>query len=258
MAQRRGESNPVKIGRLPRETRDLSPVRCARLQKTARNNWKVLACRSPHFPFFSHETTHASSSYYFGDYEKTGVPNMSSSNPISKEFTCLACGKRFKTNQALNQHQVAKAHFKCDACGKQFSSERALQQHQEAKLGFKCPHCESSKRRRFGSRQALAQHIRDIHDVRYSCKICDKTFRSKRDWEKHKAAVHPKRYSWPNSTIRVYHTPADIIASAMTSIECPNCGERRAAWTDLPTPGHPGTYRRVYKCLACDHRWHDD
>lgn len=96
------------------------------------------------------------------------------------KVTCKFCGRIFSRHcylaQHINTHHSGVKPFRCVKCGKRFVSENVLDEHQKRHDGmkpFKCTYCPKS----FNYKNDLKRHIlshtgQNLH----SCNICGKSF----------------------------------------------------------------------------------
>jgi stress-induced morphogen len=104
---------------------------------------------------------------------------------------CGACGKAFRSESALDQHQRDTGHceeeFVCGVCSKTFSSDAALEQHQpytgHREEEIVCGVCGKA----FSGDAALEQHQRDTDhcEEEFVCGVRGKALRSEAALEQH-------------------------------------------------------------------------
>ncbi|KAM4034477.1 LOW QUALITY PROTEIN: uncharacterized protein ACNLHF_021111 [Anomaloglossus baeobatrachus] len=148
-----------------------------------------------------------------------------------KKFTCIECGKNFKTKCSLCRHtRIHKNErpFLCSECGKCFIQQSHLVQHQKNHRGekpFSCPECGKC----FTQKSSLGGHRR-IHtgEKPFSCSQCQKCFTQKSDLVRHQR-IHTgeKPYS------------------------CLECGKRFTLKSHLVEHQKNHTGDKPYSCSEC-------
>lgn len=101
----------------------------------------------------------------------------------NKRHVCETCGKEFKLNYSLVQHQFSHStekNFECDICLKKFVFNCTLYRHKinihSATKRFKCKLCDKA----YTGASALKDHMysHSGQPKPHECKICDKSFYS--------------------------------------------------------------------------------
>lgn len=115
---------------------------------------------------------------------------------------CDICNKRFSNSEELSAHRNSE-HFthECDVCHKRFETSRELKAHKKTHSGpapdvakpFKCGSCIAS----FDERAQLEWHIKDKHESKFHCRLCDKWFNSMTELDNHMGSKH-KHYECPH------------------------------------------------------------
>lgn len=134
--------------------------------------------------------------------------------PLESAYTCNICQEHFGDLQAVQNHKLmrhrneGKPRIKCPHCPKTMISQANVIRHVNichASDQFKCPHCPVS----FATARSLTEHFRDDHRIHrnikgqplsvkqstenqlvYPCKVCERTFKTKRNLIRHFDAVH--------------------------------------------------------------------
>jgi len=97
-----------------------------------------------------------------------------------KLFQCHLCGKSFKSNAGLNDHNArshgADKRHQCSTCSKTFVTKKELVMHTRTHTGEKPYQCQICDKR-FSLMEALKRHMRShTGEKPYSCEICNKAF----------------------------------------------------------------------------------
>ncbi|CRK95899.1 CLUMA_CG009345, isoform A [Clunio marinus] len=108
---------------------------------------------------------------------------------------CEICGKMFRKDilkTHLNAMHFNIKPYECDICGKKFCKSY-LAFHMNMHIGlehqkkdFHCQICGSS----FFFRSGLKAHIRNVHEKKLTCLLCEKTFKNKESLKDHKLLPH--------------------------------------------------------------------
>lgn len=101
-----------------------------------------------------------------------------------EKFPCDICGRSFKTNRRVGEHQrihTGEKPFSCDLCEKSFNRQDRLKIHKRYHTGerpYQCPHCEKN----FTENSTLFRHFA-THDKTeerpFTCDQCPRSFRRK-------------------------------------------------------------------------------
>ena len=110
----------------------------------------------------------------------------------------------------------------CKPCGKSFHSEQQLKIHNvqwhqcsltfapKPNTIFKCEHCD----RIFGHRGQFKEHVDSVHlNIKYTCEVCQKSFKRFRNLKAHKRVAHPE----PENTEILILNPRSISAHEFQS-----------------------------------------
>ncbi|XP_039278672.1 zinc finger protein 341 [Nilaparvata lugens] len=108
------------------------------------------------------------------------------SQAAAKKVKCKTCKSTFRNVESLKQHQDMESHrYTCSKCGKQFKTQRYLKNHQLVHLtsaDFSCPHCPQA----FKKKVYLTNHLRThSEDKRYNCSQCSSSFYRKDLLQRH-------------------------------------------------------------------------
>jgi len=191
-------------------------------------------------------------------------PNFSYQLPRSessalKVCQCSACGEQFSTYSLYVLHnclQRPEPPAKCSACERRFSRTADLQRHvcrQLTKDGvFDPKHLDGDRPKKHRVEQSLGQM--------YSCRLCDKQFRSNSHLVRHQqvhtgerpyhCTVCDKRFSEPSSVKRHMYIHTNEAPHA-----CPTCGHRYSSPCYLREHMLSHTGERPNKCPICDKQY---
>ncbi|XP_058124818.1 zinc finger protein 485-like isoform X2 [Anopheles coustani] len=108
-------------------------------------------------------------------------------------FKCDVCGKGFRTNGNLTEHQVTHTRQKslqCSRCPSRFSRKSCLKSHMRLHTGekpYNCDLCEA----KFTFSSDLRRHVMAHNGVKpFACDLCNKAYPRKDYLAKHKASHH--------------------------------------------------------------------
>ena len=111
-------------------------------------------------------------------------------------YACVECGKEYKTKKTLEFHfkcnHLPKTHI-CETCGAKFPTETLLGSHRSSHqtdpkyFEYSCTICQ----RRFKSKKNLLNHLGTHSDAKpFVCDGCEMAFKSKSALKRHKSVVH--------------------------------------------------------------------
>ncbi|XP_076271048.1 uncharacterized protein LOC143202932 [Rhynchophorus ferrugineus] len=100
-----------------------------------------------------------------------------------EEFLCDICLKTFNSSKSITLHlKLHMGKYFCTSCKKVFGRLENLKQHKcNQVLSLKCPKCDKL----FYQRKYLVRHIAVVHEKRFHCKACRKSFYSSHDLTTH-------------------------------------------------------------------------
>ena len=139
------------------------------------------------------------------DFENDGETFPETVLPITGNFHCSFCVKKFTTNNNLVVHEIFKHHilpYKCPKkkCNKTFAKEEFLKEHIEffhkkkgVEKSWKCTKTEKCIKRgtAFETETKLKHHIATRHGKKkFQCDKCEKNFTTKYELE-----VHSKKHT---------------------------------------------------------------
>ncbi|KAG6460266.1 hypothetical protein O3G_MSEX011872 [Manduca sexta] len=115
-----------------------------------------------------------------------------------KDFGCLNCGKKFKLFGTLLLHihcEHLDRKYVCEACGIDFRNNSDLLNHTQDvhSIGeYECTYC----LKKFIKERRRNIHVKNFHESRRNCLLCQETFRSKRERDRHMYATHSQQMPW--------------------------------------------------------------
>jgi len=109
-------------------------------------------------------------------------------NENKKEYKCNVCGKLFRFNCRLTEHEkthTGKKPYPCKICGKMFATNSGRKQHSVVHTGekpFRCNYCDNS----YSCRRSLINHERThTGEKPFQCNYCDEKFSTKPNLKGH-------------------------------------------------------------------------
>ena len=152
-----------------------------------------------------------------------------------KPFQCNTCGKRFKSQITLRNHQeihAEDASFLCRHCNLMCRTKRQLTKHIEYKHMekiYKCSYCPKM----FATRSRLKEHAIMHQNKTFICDMCGKVYRHQRVFETHCR----QHFNPPVKKHRLY--------------PCPECNHMSKSKEQLNLHMRRHTGERPYKCKLC-------
>ena len=130
---------------------------------------------------------------------------------------CDICNKRFSNSEELTAHRNSE-HFtyECDVCHERFETINELKDHMKDYMKehkkkshygtapvfakpFKCGSCRAC----FDGRAQLEWHIKNKHNSKFQCRLCDTWFNSMTELDNHMGSTH-KHYECPHCGHNTY------------------------------------------------------
>ncbi|XP_069159589.1 uncharacterized protein [Procambarus clarkii] len=147
---------------------------------------------------------------------------------------CPQCGKIFKTQRTMRRHLRTHQNkiYSCDFCAKEFRHEESLRVHKsvhkEGGSGNICKVCEKDCKTPY----YLQLHMKTKHEgAKFLCLECNRSFKWKQSYRKHKAIHHQDSYVKFKCTLcpRHFLTPSElqlhqIVHSSERKHLCDICG----------------------------------
>uniref|UniRef100_A0A182Q0T0 C2H2-type domain-containing protein n=1 Tax=Anopheles farauti TaxID=69004 RepID=A0A182Q0T0_9DIPT len=114
-----------------------------------------------------------------------------SRQPRYLHYHCQPCGKLFKTNRGMLQHNTmyhdAPETHTCHMCERQFLTKTNYQNHMRYHKDHVCSFCNSG----WLGEPKLLEHVRTAHpDRQFVCRFCDKKERMKKSLNRHLRSSH--------------------------------------------------------------------
>ncbi|KAG7154372.1 Zinc finger protein 37-like, partial [Homarus americanus] len=224
--------------------------------------------------------------------EKSGLDaHIQTHCPINEP--CPQCGKVFKTQRTMKRHLRTHQNkiYSCNVCGKEFRHDESLRVHKsvhkEGGSGNDCKICEKDCKTPY----YLQLHMTTKHEAaKFICLQCNRSFKWKQSYRKHKAVHHEDTYMKFKCTVcpRHFLTPSELqLHQAVHTNErkylcdicgkafkheynrdkhirtvhrddcehmCPQCGSlfKAKAYLDQHL-AHVHTTKERVKCMHCEH-----
>ena len=174
-----------------------------RLHNDSLSNCKYCEFSSPHYrDIISHQRrvhgTEARSCHIRGSHfiSQSGYNHHMKNSHGDTTYACVECGKEYKTKKTLEFHfkcnHLPKTHI-CETCGAKFPTETLLGSHRSSHqtdpkdFEYSCTICQ----RRFKSKKNLLNHFGTHSDAKpFVCDGCEMAFKSKSALKRHKSVVH--------------------------------------------------------------------
>ncbi|XP_023241027.1 zinc finger protein 708-like [Centruroides sculpturatus] len=146
-----------------------------------------------------HKLVHDNQFYYTCQVcNKIVKGNIARHKRIHIHHICKICGKEFKSNYKLMDHEVTHSEdrpFKCDICNKSFKRKKVLKTHHEThndELKYICQVCN----KRFKTKHYLRHH-KVVHndEFNYTCQVCNKRFKRNVGLKRH-VNIHSDEYKY--------------------------------------------------------------
>lgn len=144
--------------------------------------------------------------------EEEGIRAIAGDSDVVARFVCSACGERFKYEILLRLH-----------------TERHRKDDRRRGVGGSEETCDMCTKR-FLSKLALAKHVRAVHEKRFPCDLCPKSYFHENSLKVHRLKLHLNQ----------------------TNFICSFCGKSFIQSFELTLHLRRHTNDLPYKCEACD------
>ncbi|XP_053665941.1 zinc finger protein ZFP2-like [Anopheles marshallii] len=144
-------------------------------------------------------------------------------------IVCEFCGKTFKSQAALRQHEIIHYGIKqheCESCHRRFLHKTTLTCHQRMHTGekpYKCPHCPKT----FRGQTALNCHIFRHTNEGPKCPVCSKVYATSSVMKQHLKQVHTTERSNVCNLCGVTYKHRNSLRIHLRNHQkrvCPECG----------------------------------
>ncbi|XP_026893285.1 zinc finger protein 805-like [Acinonyx jubatus] len=193
------------------------------------------------------------------EYESRGSRKDPSIHGGKNLYKCKECGKGFKKNRFLLQHQwihTKVKHYTCKKCGKAFLRKAELTGHygvhMEKKL-YECIRCEKA----FSRRSHLTEHQR-VHtgEKPFVCIECRKTFSRRSHLTEHRRIHSGEKPYMCSECGKAFARHSDFIRHNRTHtgekpFECKECGKAFCNSFSVTRHMRCHSQEKLYECSEC-------
>ncbi|XP_013786225.1 zinc finger protein 2 homolog [Limulus polyphemus] len=175
-----------------------------------------------------------------------------------RPFKCLECGKGFKAQFNLRQHQKFHGDIqleKCSLCDKMYRKGSGLATHMRAHLKS-IPNSQSCENVKLHSHEIVVRKINNAGGKRFHCSVCDRGFSCTNNLMKHYIAKHdPNNPNIPSTSFETQKQEEETEETlCKDSYSCEKCGKLFTSMKMLE--GHKKIHRnetedRRFKCPHC-------
>ncbi|KAL9704797.1 hypothetical protein quinque_008315 [Culex quinquefasciatus] len=182
----------------------------------------------------------------------------------AKIFQCAWCGRFFKTNHNLKEHETTHSSdkpLKCHICPKEFARRDYYKRHikmHETEGKFKCNECDKA----FHCNKRLENHISVKHrgERPFQCTLCPKTYPSASSLYGHVQTFHEKKQPFKcDVCLRTFYSKYILDRHKMKhkgikSSQCPHCDKKYESNNYLHqhiAERHPEKAGDISRCLYC-------
>ncbi|EDS41440.1 conserved hypothetical protein [Culex quinquefasciatus] len=182
----------------------------------------------------------------------------------AKIFQCAWCGRFFKTNHNLKEHETTHSSdkpLKCHICPKEFARRDYYKRHikmHETEGKFKCNECDKA----FHCNKRLENHVSVKHrgERPFQCTLCPKTYPSASSLYGHVQTFHEKKQPFKcDVCLRTFYSKYILDRHKMKhkgikSSQCPHCDKKYESNNYLHqhiAERHPEKAGDISRCLYC-------